>query len=97
MNVEDADSDSESEDDACGGLQLPLSVQDTLQREHRKVEDALNQKIASLALENTNSQQAFDVYRERARLALKKTANELQSAEARATELAGLLQVRQTF
>jgi predicted nucleic acid-binding Zn-ribbon protein len=43
--------------------------------------EGLQKQIESLLTEKENSQQAFDKYRERARISLMKTANDQQIAE----------------
>jgi hypothetical protein len=48
--------------------------------EHEK--SLLQIEIDRLLVEKENSKQAFDKYRERARISLMKTANDLQAAES---------------
>lgn len=62
-------------------FEFPTLVQDELQYTFNVERRDLESKIAELQTEKENSQQAFDKYRERARVSLMKSATEAQQAE----------------
>jgi chromosome segregation ATPase len=69
------------------GLNLPLTLQEQYQAQFESTyaneRQELVDQLASLREELENSQKAFDVYRERAKTSLLKTANEQQTLEAK--------------
>jgi hypothetical protein len=60
---------------------LPPLLQDELAESFHREKELLQKRIEDLLVERDNSQQAFDKYRERARISLMKTANDQQAAE----------------
>jgi hypothetical protein len=68
-------------------LELPPVLQEDLQHSFNKEKVILQDRIDFLEKEQANSQVAFDKYRDRARESLMKTANELNTAEAKIKSL----------
>jgi hypothetical protein len=77
-----------------GEVELPPVVQEELQETFDRERHALLSKLDDLNTERENSQQAFDKYRERARVSLMKTATELQAAQGETQDMLGRLKVR---
>lgn len=74
-------------------IDLPPVVQDELSAAFHAEKQALLARIEALAAETTQSQSAFDTYRDRAKQSLLKSVAEQRTAEDNITALKAQLQV----
>lgn len=74
--------DDECEDDSSS-LNFPQTVQEVYQELVSKANATCEDQNNAMKLELENRQQAFDVYRERAKIALKKTASDQKTMETK--------------
>ena len=74
-------------------IEMPLTLQDSIEKEFNMERHRYQAEIDALKQEIENSQQAFDKYRDRARVSLLKVANEQQETERKLNEALALLKV----
>eukprot|EP01034_Spumella_vulgaris_P025367 gene25367-31818_t len=81
--------DSSFSIDVAGGedVELPPTVQDELREVFARERQELLARLEDINTEKENSQQAFDKYRERAKVSLMKTATDLQAEQVKVGQM----------